>query len=118
VREPRIALRRSTVALRWTGHRVCFPTLRGFAPGPACRRGLLGAAGIEPSNAEVHYSLCTCYQAAGKRAEAAQASRLLRILDEDLEARFPDSRSVNEALRALLAIEAALPKRKPRQRAA
>ena len=51
-------------------------------------------------------------------AQAAQASRLLRILDEDLEARFPDSRAVNEALRALLVIEAALPKRKQRPRAA
>jgi len=56
----------------------------------------------------------------GSRAasQASRASRLLRILDEDLEARFPDSRSVNEALRALLAIEAALPKRKGRPRAA
>ena len=42
-------------------------------------------------------------------AKAAKASALLRILDPALAARFPDSRSVNEALRALVALEQALP---------
>jgi len=56
----------------------------------------------------------------GRLAEkAAKASELLRILEPDLAARFPDSRAVNEALRALLALDAALPRRRgPRRRAA
>jgi hypothetical protein len=41
---------------------------------------------------------------------ARKVTALLRILEPDLAVRFPDSRSVNEALRALLALEAALPK--------
>jgi hypothetical protein len=49
---------------------------------------------------------------------AARASALLRILDADLTARFPDSRSVNEALRALVAIEGALPRKRSRGRRA
>lgn len=44
-------------------------------------------------------------------ARARKASALLRALDADLAGRFPDSKSVNEALRAL---EAALPKRASR----
>ncbi len=47
-------------------------------------------------------------------ARARKASALLRALDADLAGRFPDSKSVNEALRALLALEAALPKRASR----
>jgi hypothetical protein len=43
------------------------------------------------------------------RAKAARASTLLRILDPELASRFPDSRSVNAALRALSALEKALP---------
>ena len=48
--------------------------------------------------------------------KAAKVSALLRILDADLAARFPDSRSVNEALRALLTLEDALPRRRGRGR--
>jgi hypothetical protein len=47
-------------------------------------------------------------------SSARKAAALLRILEPDLAGRFPDSRSVNEALRALLALEAALPKRSTR----
>jgi hypothetical protein len=47
---------------------------------------------------------------------AAKASALLRILDPELARRFPDSRSVNEALRALLGVEEALPRRRARRR--
>ena len=55
----------------------------------------------------------------GRLARRAQkASALLRILEADLSARFPDSKSVNEALRALIALEAALPKRQTRGRRA
>jgi hypothetical protein len=51
--------------------------------------------------------------------KAARASALLRIVEPDLAAQFPDSRSVNEALRALLAIDRALPRRRAvRRRAA
>ena len=53
---------------------------------------------------------------AAKRA--AKASALLRILDADLASRFPDSQSVNEALRALLTLESTLPKKRPRGRRA
>lgn len=49
-------------------------------------------------------------------AKAAKASSLLRILDPVLAARFPDSRSVNEALHALVALDQALPRRRPRKR--
>jgi hypothetical protein len=49
---------------------------------------------------------------------AAKASALLRILDADLAARFPDSRSVNEALRAMVAIEDAMPRKRTRRRRA
>jgi hypothetical protein len=45
-------------------------------------------------------------------AKAARASALLRVLDVRLARRFPDSRSVNEALRGLLVLEAALPRRR------
>ena len=51
-------------------------------------------------------------------AKAAKATALLRILDPELAARFPDSGSVNAALRAMLAIQAALPRPKARRRAA
>lgn len=51
-------------------------------------------------------------------ARAAKASALLRILDPELSARFPDSRSVNDALRALVALDQALPRRRPRKRQA
>jgi hypothetical protein len=51
--------------------------------------------------------------------KAATASALLRIPEPELAGHFPDSRAVNEALRALLAIDAALPRRRsPRRRAA
>jgi hypothetical protein len=51
--------------------------------------------------------------------KAARASALLRILEPDLAARFPDSRSTNEALRALLTLDEALPRRRTvRHRAA
>lgn len=53
----------------------------------------------------------------GKLADqAAKASALLRILDPELAVHFPDSRSVNEALRALVALDEALPRRRPRRR--
>jgi hypothetical protein len=48
-------------------------------------------------------------------AKAARASTLLRILDPELARRFPDSRAVNTALRGLLALQDALPRRR-RQR--
>lgn len=51
-------------------------------------------------------------------AKAARATALLRMLDPELAARFPDSGAVNAALRALLAVQAALPKGRPRRRAA
>jgi len=50
--------------------------------------------------------------------KAAKASVLLRILDPELAVRFPDSRSVNEAVRALPALDEALPWRRPRKRQA
>jgi hypothetical protein len=57
--------------------------------------------------------------ARGKLADkAARASMLLRILEPDLSRRFPDSRSVNEALRALLTLEEALPRRRPHSKRA
>jgi hypothetical protein len=51
-------------------------------------------------------------------ARAAKASALMRILDADLASRFPDSRSVNEALRAIIAVEGALGKKRTRGRRA
>jgi len=51
-------------------------------------------------------------------AKAAKASALLRILDPQLARRFPDSRSVNRALRVLLELEAALPRRRGGRHAA
>ncbi len=49
-------------------------------------------------------------------AKAGKASALLRLLEPDLAASFPDSRSVNGALRALLKLQAALPQRRTRRR--
>jgi len=49
---------------------------------------------------------------------AARATELLRVLEPELAARFPDSTSVNEALRALLALEASLPRAGSRNRRA
>jgi len=51
-------------------------------------------------------------------AKAAKASALLRILHPRLAARFPDSKSVNEALRALLVLDRALTRRPARKRRA
>jgi hypothetical protein len=51
-------------------------------------------------------------------ARAAKASALVRILDPQLARRFPDSRSVNRALRVLLELADALPRRRGRGRAA
>ena len=50
--------------------------------------------------------------------KSAKASALLRMLDPELAARFPDSGAVNAALRAVLAIQDALPRPKTRRRAA
>ncbi len=51
--------------------------------------------------------------------KAGKASELLRILEPELAEHFPDSKSVNDALRALLALDQALPRRKKsRHRAA
>ncbi len=50
--------------------------------------------------------------------KAAKASELLRILEPELAEHFPDSKSVNDALRALLALDQALPRRKGKRRAA
>lgn len=46
--------------------------------------------------------------------KAARLGRLVRLLEPELAALFPDSRSVNEALRAVVALGRALPKRKAR----
>ena len=51
-------------------------------------------------------------------AKAAKATALLRILDPELARRFPDSHTVNAALRSLLALENALPRRGRRSHAA
>jgi len=51
-------------------------------------------------------------------AKAAKASALLRILEPELAHRFPDSRSVNAALRALSALQEVLPPRRSRRRRA
>jgi hypothetical protein len=47
-------------------------------------------------------------------AKAARASGLLRMLEPELARRFPDSHSVNTALRGLLALEETLPRRRGR----
>jgi hypothetical protein len=44
--------------------------------------------------------------------KAGKASSLLRILDTELADRFRDSRAVNTALRSLLDLERALPRRR------
>lgn len=55
----------------------------------------------------------------GRLAErAAKASALLRMIEPDLAERFPDSLSVDRALRALLVLEDALPRRPRKRRAA
>ena len=51
-------------------------------------------------------------------AKATKATALLRMLEPELATRFPDSGSVNAALRAMLALQAALPKTRSRRRAA
>jgi hypothetical protein len=48
-------------------------------------------------------------------ARARKACALLRMLEPELAARFPDSKSVNEALHALLVLETAIPKRSSRR---
>lgn len=50
--------------------------------------------------------------------KAGKASQLLRILEPELAEHFRDSKSVNEALRALLALDQALPRRRNRRSAA
>jgi hypothetical protein len=50
--------------------------------------------------------------------QAGKASALLRMIEPDLARLFPDSRSVNEALRALVTLGSALPKRRTRGRQA
>src|SRR5262245_42661229 len=55
----------------------------------------------------------------GKYArKAAKLSALVRLLEPDVAKYFPDSRSVNEALRGLLHLDAALPRRRARRRRA
>lgn len=51
-------------------------------------------------------------------AKAGKATALLRMLDPELASLFPDSGSVNTALRATLALQAALPRPRLRRRAA
>jgi hypothetical protein len=51
-------------------------------------------------------------------SKAGKASALIRILDVELAARFPDSRTVNDALRALVALDQALSRRRSRGRQA
>jgi|HubBroStandDraft_4_1064222.scaffolds.fasta_scaffold2859864_1 hypothetical protein len=49
----------------------------------------------------------------GKHADKAAAlGRLVRMLDPEIAELFPDSRSVNDALRAVVALNRAFPKRK------
>ncbi len=49
----------------------------------------------------------------GRHADkAAAVGRLVRMLEPELAELFPDSRSVNEALHAIVALNRALPKRK------
>jgi hypothetical protein len=50
-------------------------------------------------------------------AKAASVGRLVRMLEPELAKLFPDSKSVNEALRALVALHRAMPKRPPRSAA-
>jgi hypothetical protein len=51
-------------------------------------------------------------------ARAGRVTALLRILEPELAVRFPDSQSVNDALRALLAVESVLPHRPARRKRA
>jgi hypothetical protein len=51
-------------------------------------------------------------------ARAAKAAALMRVIDADLAKRFPDSRSVNEALRTLITVEETVGKKKARGRKA
>jgi hypothetical protein len=54
----------------------------------------------------------------GKHADKAAAlGRLVRMLDPELAKLFPDSKSVNEALRAVVALNRAFPKRRVRSAA-
>jgi hypothetical protein len=55
----------------------------------------------------------------GKHADQAEAvGRLIRMLEPELAALFPDSTSVNEALRAVVALSRAFPtKRRPKSAA-
>jgi hypothetical protein len=54
----------------------------------------------------------------GRHADkAAAVGRLIRMLDPELAELFPDSRSVNEALRAVVALNRAFPKRKSKSAA-
>lgn len=56
--------------------------------------------------------------ARGKHADKAAAlGRLVRLIDPELAELFPDSRSVNDALRAVVALNRAFPKRKARSAA-
>jgi hypothetical protein len=49
----------------------------------------------------------------GKHADKAAAlGRLVRMLDPEIAELFPDSSSVNDALRAVVALNRAFPKRK------
>lgn len=51
----------------------------------------------------------------GKHAhKAASVGHLVRMLDPELAKLFPDSRTVNEALRALVVLTRSLPKRRSR----
>ena len=45
-------------------------------------------------------------------AKAAKASALLRVREPELARRFPDSRAVNAALRRVLDLKNALPRRR------
>jgi hypothetical protein len=54
----------------------------------------------------------------GRHADKAAAlGRLVRMLDPELAELFPDSKSVNEALRAIVTLNRAFPKRKARRAA-
>jgi hypothetical protein len=54
----------------------------------------------------------------GKHSDkAAAVGRLVRMLDPELAELFPDSRSVNDALRAVVALNRAFPKRKAKSAA-
>jgi hypothetical protein len=54
----------------------------------------------------------------GRHADKAAAlGRLVRMLDPELAELFPDSKSVNEALRAIVTLNRAFPKRKAKRAA-